>query len=79
MHVKKGKYEIGTFLHVLSWIKSYIFRAIVTFGLNALHGRHQIQKDKWGGEWDSTNARDFMNYTISKGYVIDSWEFGKRL
>lgn len=66
-------------IYVLSWIKSYIFRAIVTFGLNALRGRHQIQRDKWGGEWDSTNARDFMNYTVSMGYMIDSWEFGKTL
>ncbi|GAV81568.1 Glyco_hydro_79n domain-containing protein [Cephalotus follicularis] len=53
--------------------------AVVTFGLNALHGRHQIGRSAWGGDWDSTNARNFMKYTISKGYQIDSWEFGNEL
>ncbi|XP_008453244.2 heparanase-like protein 1 [Cucumis melo] len=70
-------------LHMSRWDDlNQLFKttgAIVTFGLNALHGRHRIQRDKWGGEWDSTNARDFINYTISKGYVIDSWEFGNEL
>nr|GEX12937.1 heparanase-like protein 1 [Tanacetum cinerariifolium] len=28
-----------------------------------------------GGYWNSTNARDFIKYTVSKGYKIDSWEF----
>ncbi|KAK6925066.1 Glycoside hydrolase, family 79 [Dillenia turbinata] len=53
--------------------------AIVTFGLNALHGRHRIGNGPWGGDWDSGNARDLMEYTISKGYQIDSWEFGNEL
>ncbi|KAK7330314.1 hypothetical protein VNO77_24504 [Canavalia gladiata] len=53
--------------------------AIVTFGLNALHGRHQISHTVWGGDWDSTNANNLINYTISKGYNIDSWEFGNEL
>ncbi|KAF2311239.1 hypothetical protein GH714_021126 [Hevea brasiliensis] len=53
--------------------------AIVTFSLNALHGRHQIRRGVWGGAWDSSNAYDFMNYTISKGHKIDSWEFGNEL
>ncbi|XP_022134600.1 heparanase-like protein 1 [Momordica charantia] len=70
-------------LHMSRWDDlNQLFKttgAIVTFGLNALHGRHQIQRDRWGGEWDSANARDFMNYTISKGYVVDSWEFGNEL
>lgn len=79
MHVKREILDWSIPTQVLSWIKSYIFRAIVTFGLNALRGRHRTQRDKWGGEWDSTNAWDFINYTISKGYAIDSWEFGKRL
>lgn len=48
----------------------------MTFGLNALYGRHKIGRIQWGGNWDSSNARDFMKYTISKGYVIESWEFG---
>lgn len=55
---------------------SFICRVLVTFGLNALDGRHQIKKGVWGGDWNSSNTRDFINYTISKGYQIDSWEFG---
>lgn len=49
----------------------------MTFGLNALRGRHQISHTVWGGDWDPSNAKDFINYTISKGYKIDSWEFGR--
>ncbi|XP_043725007.1 heparanase-like protein 1 [Telopea speciosissima] len=51
----------------------------VTFGLNALYGRHNTQNGAWLGAWDPTNARDFIKYTISKGYQIDSWEFGNEL
>ncbi|KAL8230725.1 hypothetical protein R6Q57_000503 [Mikania cordata] len=54
-------------------------RALVTFGLNALHGRQQIKKGVWGEDWNPSNARDFINYTISKGYQINSWEFGNEL
>ncbi|KAJ4713133.1 Heparanase-like protein [Melia azedarach] len=53
--------------------------AIVTFGLNALHGRHHIKDEAWGGDWDSSNAYDLIKYTISKGHQIDSWEFGNEL
>nr|DAD34985.1 TPA_asm: hypothetical protein HUJ06_005625 [Nelumbo nucifera] len=53
--------------------------AIVTFGLNALYGRHEIRRGVWGGAWDTSNAQSFMEYTISKGYQIDSWEFGNEL
>ncbi|KAJ9677509.1 hypothetical protein PVL29_022483 [Vitis rotundifolia] len=52
---------------------------ILTFGLNALYGRHQIRKGTWGGVWDSSNTQNFIKYTISKGYQIDSWEFGNEL
>lgn len=55
---------------------SYVFRPIVTFSLNALSGRHHKSGGVWVGDWDSSNAYDFINYTISKGYQIDSWEFG---
>lgn len=51
----------------------------MTFGLNALYGRHEIKRGAWGGEWDSSNAKDFIKYTISKGHHIDSWEFGTLL
>ncbi|TYH52090.1 hypothetical protein ES332_D09G004200v1 [Gossypium tomentosum] len=53
----------------------------VTFGLNALLGRNESQSEKglWVGDWNSQNARDFMNYTISRGYKVDSYEFGNQL
>ncbi|XP_044486421.1 heparanase-like protein 1 isoform X2 [Mangifera indica] len=70
-------------LHMDRWDElNHLFSstgAIVTFGLNALYGRHQIKKGVWGGAWDPSNARDFMKYTLSKGYHIDSWEFGNEL
>jgi heparanase 1 len=53
--------------------------AIVTFGLNALYGRRKIKGITWGGDWDSSNAENLMKYTLSKGYQIDSWEFGNEL
>ncbi|KAF5939149.1 hypothetical protein HYC85_023408 [Camellia sinensis] len=55
--------------------------AIVTFGLNALSGRNKSENDGslWIGDWDDQNARDLMNYTISKGYKIDSYELGNEL
>ncbi|XP_014507098.1 heparanase-like protein 1 isoform X1 [Vigna radiata var. radiata] len=54
--------------------------AIVTFGLNALKGRHPSGHNTvWQGDWDSSNAYDLINYTVSKGYKIDSWEFGNEL
>ncbi|XP_078443421.1 heparanase-like protein 2 isoform X2 [Wolffia australiana] len=53
--------------------------AIVTFGLNALNGRRQTHDGTWVGPWNSSNARAFMEYTLSKGYAVDSWEFGNEL
>ncbi|KAK3140077.1 hypothetical protein QOZ80_5AG0395320 [Eleusine coracana subsp. coracana] len=53
--------------------------AVVTFGLNALQGRQQIRKGVWGGAWNSSNAQEFMEYTVSMNYPIDSWEFGNEL
>ncbi|ONK64813.1 uncharacterized protein A4U43_C07F30230 [Asparagus officinalis] len=53
--------------------------AIVTFGINALRGRQHLHSGIWAGPWNSTNARDFIKYTISKGYPVDSWEFGNEL
>ncbi|XVF23491.1 hypothetical protein REPUB_Repub13aG0043200 [Reevesia pubescens] len=55
--------------------------AKVTFGLNALLGRKESKTEKglWIGDWQSQNARDFVKYTISKGYKIDSYEFGNEL
>lgn len=48
----------------------------MTFGLNALYGRHKGSNGVWEGSWNSSNARNFIEYTISKGHQIDSWEFG---
>uniref|UniRef100_A0A0E0BUH2 Heparanase-like protein n=1 Tax=Oryza glumipatula TaxID=40148 RepID=A0A0E0BUH2_9ORYZ len=53
--------------------------AVVTFGLNALQGRQQMGRGVWGGAWNSSNAREFMEYTVSMNYPIDSWEFGNEL
>ncbi|KAG7594794.1 Glycoside hydrolase superfamily [Arabidopsis thaliana x Arabidopsis arenosa] len=53
--------------------------AIVTFGLNALYERVKLSGNAWGGAWDHINTQDFMNYTVSKGDAIDSWEFGNEL
>ncbi|KAL3748558.1 hypothetical protein ACJRO7_009747 [Eucalyptus globulus] len=53
--------------------------AIVTFGLNALNGRHWIKDQVWGGDWNFSNAYDFIKYTVARGYSIDSWEFGNEL
>ncbi|XP_062027750.1 heparanase-like protein 1 [Rosa rugosa] len=54
-------------------------RPLVTFSLNALSGRHHKGADVWVGDWDSSNAYDFINYTVSKGYHINSWELGNEL
>ncbi|KAL4366729.1 hypothetical protein GQ457_05G020720 [Hibiscus cannabinus] len=50
----------------------------LTFGLNALFGRNESQTEKgvWIGDWQPQNTRDFAKYTISKGYKVDSYEFG---
>ncbi|OWM89493.1 hypothetical protein CDL15_Pgr024241 [Punica granatum] len=55
--------------------------AKITFGLNALMGRRRSKDDRehFVGNWDPQNARDFMSYTISKGYEIDSYELGNEL
>ncbi|GMI94364.1 glucuronidase 1 [Hibiscus trionum] len=50
----------------------------LTFRLNALFGRNESQTEKglWIGDWQPQNTRDFMQYTISRGYKVDSYEFG---
>ncbi|KAK4479814.1 hypothetical protein RD792_015352 [Penstemon davidsonii] len=55
--------------------------AKITFGLNALIGRKK-SKDVdllMVGDWYSKNSHDFMKYTASKGYKIDSYELGNEL
>ncbi|GAB2297157.1 hypothetical protein Dimus_031269 [Dionaea muscipula] len=55
--------------------------AMVTFGLNAVFGRIQLQgEDEFVGDWNVQNSKDLMDYTISKGYnTIESYEFGNEL
>eukprot|EP01018_Ginkgo_biloba_P024905 Gb_17663 [translate_table: standard] len=53
--------------------------AVIAFGLNALYGRHHVSKGLWGGAWNSSNARDFIQYTIDHGYKIQAWELGNEL
>ncbi|KAM0829670.1 hypothetical protein ACQ4PT_066734 [Festuca glaucescens] len=54
----------------------------VTFGLNALRGRHKAPGNGSTlhvGGWDGRNARDLMRYTVGKGYRVESWELGNEL
>ncbi|XP_038882987.1 heparanase-like protein 2 isoform X2 [Benincasa hispida] len=53
--------------------------AIVTFGLNALLGRHPTIGMYWGGDWNYTNAEALIQYTVEKNYQINSWEFGNEM
>ncbi|XLR02455.1 hypothetical protein HN51_057281 [Arachis hypogaea] len=70
-------------LHMQRWDELNQFfnktGVIVIFGLNALHGKHQIRHNVWEGAWDPQNTYDFLKYTVSKGYKIDSWELGNEL
>eukprot|EP01018_Ginkgo_biloba_P014040 Gb_35069 [translate_table: standard] len=54
-------------------------KSVVAFGLNALTGRHEISSGVWGGSWNSSNARNFIQYTVGHGYKIQAWEFGNEL
>ncbi|XP_022137762.1 heparanase-like protein 1 [Momordica charantia] len=53
--------------------------AIVTFGLNALLGKHKTQGIHWEGNWNYSNVEALIQYTIEKNYQIHSWEFGNEL
>ncbi|XP_057951835.1 heparanase-like protein 1 [Malania oleifera] len=70
-------------LHTNRWdALNHLFNqtgAIVTFGLNALNGRQKSKRSVWTGPWDPSNAHNFINYTVAKGYKIDSWELGNEL
>ncbi|XP_072973385.1 heparanase-like protein 1 [Typha angustifolia] len=65
------------------WDKlNHFFRkngAIITFGLNALYGRNASKDGLYEGDWDARNARSFIRYTLSRGYKVESWEFGNEL
>ncbi|KAJ7564896.1 hypothetical protein O6H91_02G038500 [Diphasiastrum complanatum] len=49
--------------------------APIAFGLNALYGRETNSAQPW----DSSNARDFIQYTADKGYQVIAWELGNEL
>ncbi|KAL8141898.1 hypothetical protein V2J09_014930 [Rumex salicifolius] len=70
-------------LHMQRWdAVNHLFMEngiLLTFGLNALYGRHKSKTIEWVGDWDPSNAIDLIKYTISKGYKIDSWELGNEL
>ncbi|KAK4362276.1 hypothetical protein RND71_017517 [Anisodus tanguticus] len=70
-------------LHMHRWDElNSLFKntgALVTFGLNALYGRGRTNRHVWVGNWDSSNALDFIKYTVAKGYQIHSWELGNEL
>ncbi|XP_038877281.1 LOW QUALITY PROTEIN: heparanase-like protein 1 [Benincasa hispida] len=51
--------------------------AIITFGLNALLGKHNTKGMQWEGNWNYSNAEALIQYTVDKNYQINSWEFGK--
>lgn len=53
--------------------------AVVAFGLNALKGRKMMSNRVMEGPWDSSNARDFIQYTVDHGYKINAWELGNEL
>ena len=54
-------------------------RAVVAFGLNELNGKRLMSDGTTEGAWNSSNARDFIQYTVDHGYKIKAWELGKLL
>ncbi|XP_010936395.2 heparanase-like protein 2 [Elaeis guineensis] len=54
--------------------------SILTFGLNALAGRKKAPEgNSYVGDWNTTNARQFIEYTVLKNYKVESWELGNEL
>jgi heparanase 1 len=53
--------------------------AVVAFGLNALNGKRWKSNGATDGPWDSSNARDFIQYTVDHGHKIKAWELGNEL
>ncbi|XP_021910878.1 heparanase-like protein 2 [Carica papaya] len=56
--------------------------AKVTFGINPLTRKKKSADENdtlWEGDRDPKNAKDFISYTLSKGYNNDSYEFGNEL
>lgn len=53
--------------------------AVVAFGLNELNGKRLMSDGTTEGAWNSSNARDFIQYTVDHGYKIKAWELGNEL
>ncbi|KAG0601950.1 hypothetical protein M758_11G150300 [Ceratodon purpureus] len=51
---------------------------LVAFGLNALFNRSRLDSGEWG-PWDSSNAHDFIKYTVEQGIAVEAWELGNEL
>ncbi|XP_050205810.1 heparanase-like protein 3 [Mercurialis annua] len=70
-------------LHMDRWDELNAFfkksGARIIFGLNALTGR-SIQSDgSAAGNWNYSNAKSFISYTVKKNYSIYAWELGNEL
>lgn len=50
---------------------------MVAFGLNALFNRSRLESGEWG-PWDSSNARDFIKFTVEQGIAVEAWELGNQ-
>lgn len=48
----------------------------LVFGLNVLKRNHAGNGQLGKPAWDPTNARELMQYSISKGYKIFGFELG---
>lgn len=71
---------IGSDISHLTFLFPSLCRVKLTFGINALIGKNNSKEDKlnWMGDWNPKNAISLMKYTISKGYKIDSYEYGSK-
>ncbi|KAG0463554.1 hypothetical protein HPP92_019623 [Vanilla planifolia] len=80
-HMEDGPKLSGAMRGVLDlpMTGAILWSVVITFGLNALYGRMKASDGLYIGDWDSSNTREFINYTITRKYKIDSWEFGNEL
>jgi heparanase 1 len=51
----------------------------LVFGLNGLAGRTHVQGTQWTGQWDSSNARQLLQFTKDEGIDVMAWELGNEL
>lgn len=69
--ISPAKQETAT----LSSVEFRVCRVQVVFGLNALYNRSRLDSGTWG-PWDSSNARDFIKFTVEQGIAVEGWELG---